>query len=168
MSKKTVLAVIAVLFLAIIVLVLVLQRPSVEVTSPTLQNVKDHNNHIACEDALWLLDRFTVMIDEKLVQLEGFDTDGTELTEEQYTEMQNVMYNAPSPAQEEIDSWYSSITLGIAALERGNVAEQEAIQNALGEEYLQIYQAAMATKLGLMGSQEDLKAAVQENFCKAQ
>jgi hypothetical protein len=163
MSKKM-LAAIAVLTLCVVVSVLFIQRPEAEQVSATLQNVRDGKSRIACVDAKWLLDKNFAMIDEKLAQLEEFEKTQGSMNESELNDMRTVTYNEVTPAQKEIEDWYNGVILGIAAFARNDLARQEAIQNMIGEEYVQIYQVAMSVRLNLMVEAE-VRQALQENFC---
>ena len=165
MSKKgIIIAAVVVLLVGVLVIVQLMQKPNVDLTNATVFNISEGRYHIACDDAKWLLDKNIAMVQEKLAQLESIEKPGEDLTEEEYQQMQDAVYNLQTLSQLDIHEWYDAVVLGIVGLE-SDANKQDEIHDTIANEYVQIYQTAMAIHLGLM-DEDEVRAEIEVTFCE--
>jgi hypothetical protein len=135
----------------------------------TAANIKAGNAMIACADSSWLMDEFIIMIDETLKVTEKYEKpfadNGTEMTQEAINAMRIEMENNPTPAQLELKKWHEDIIVYLLELYKNDEAKISSVQDAIGRDYVEIYQGAMAVKLELI-SEDEARKTLNEKYCE--
>ena len=156
MMKKTIIIVAVVVFAVVFSLIALFDKDADSVQeSATAKSVRLGESRIVCEDAVWLAETFGLLIEEKKEQISKDEEQ--DFTKKDFESM-------PTTAQKMLDAWRDGTVVAAAETYVADPQTLNKVNDEIGRQFMEIYQAAMFVELGVADI-DGLMAAVREGFC---
>ena len=169
MSKKMIILLFAAA-VSVMIFVIAMKTHQKDITThnATARYIKEGHTGIACEDAKWLTDIFSQLIDEEITLMKKYEKpfadNNTPVQDEILSAMRREMYLNPSAAQKKFEQWHTEVILFINELYKGSADDIKNAENSVGTDITELYYVVSGVKLDIFSETEVLKT-IEERYC---